>query len=391
MTHRQRAVCLAFPLVAALVAAHVGAAPPAGAVAPAPVAPVAPPQPAPTIPNAIKLSGALAPNDLQTIQKFITDQVQAIGGKDPAAQKVGRDALGAEVRGEQITAQYKDAYTRMLADAMLGANGPLAQGDLRAKINAAIAVARVAESAATLRLEPVIQKLLAEKGPGADAVVLWGMKAVRPMVLNAIKLVGGGGNPQLMNIPLLGSVAQTVAAHPTGPIAQEAYDTLILPDEMVKPFAGVNAAKLIPELLRVLEVRAGQFKNGMPDDPEVDLVAVRFLTRDAVWNPLLSPALQQQAGQVFLSLLAGVRAQAAGGQNLELLTRVGRGIGLALNVLSRVTGADKLEKATVNVTHLPTIATARDLTAAIDQIGPALKTVKGLENIKLAVVPPPAP
>ena len=111
-----------------------------------------------------------------------------MGGKVPAAQNDARDALiGAVVGGEpSASAQFADAYTQALNDALM----PLADDpSMPTRLNMAIVVGRIAERTQSLRLKPVVIKLLGDK---CDPVVLWAVKATKALLPAQLKTAGGG-------------------------------------------------------------------------------------------------------------------------------------------------------------------------------------------------------
>ena len=128
------------------------------------------------------------------ISGFIKTQTEKLGGKVPAAQNDARDALiGAVVSGEPSpSAKFADAYTRALNDALI----PLADDpSMPTRLNMAIVVGRIAEHAQSLRLKPVVVKLLGDK---CDPVVLWAVKATKALLPAQLRLRAAGDDPLLV-------------------------------------------------------------------------------------------------------------------------------------------------------------------------------------------------
>ena len=117
------------------------------------------PAPAAAMPAAVKTAAVTSPADEAQIRKFIVDHVIALNAPEPTAVPKSRDALIGEAGGGGATPAYQAKYAEVLNAEILkflaNVNVP------RARLNAAIVVARVADIVKNTKLEKAVLELLA--------------------------------------------------------------------------------------------------------------------------------------------------------------------------------------------------------------------------------------
>jgi hypothetical protein len=201
------------------------------------------------IPTSVCL--AATPSSPPSAPSPLAASVTALQSWSPAAQQAARQQL---IRlGESKTAPA--TYPASLAEALLPV---LQSGTTRAKLNAAVALERVAAKTPSPALAPAASALLADK---AEAVTLWGIKTARHLIAEGGSSAG----------TLAAQVAAAVKAHPdSGPIAEEAYAAL-LPELAPQP-------AVLQSLLETLESRTAlYFKGAIPPSPSAEQAVPAYL------------------------------------------------------------------------------------------------------------------
>jgi hypothetical protein len=155
---------------------------------------------------------AFTDQEQKTIDAYVAGQVERLAGTDASAQSTARDNLVAASNGSPA---FADAYAKSINDALT----PVVKGnDFRAKLNAAVAAARIADKTNSPRLHDIAMVMLADKNPG---IVLWGAKAAKAVVPAMFAAQGAAASGDLIK-----AVAQAALTSHSGPIAAEAYQTL---------------------------------------------------------------------------------------------------------------------------------------------------------------------
>jgi len=318
-----------------------------------------------------------APNpDNAAIQRYVDAAAKNLATEDPEKQAQGRESLasGAAVADGQASPTFLDAYAGAVAKALT----PLAgHDDMRVRLNAAIANARVAERAGNLRLQDVTVRFVSDK---TSAVALWGVKAARAMLPLAL---GAGGNN-----PIPGALVQAVKKFLFGPIVTEVYDALSLNVANAKPPANVIKGA-IPVMLQVLRTRVDSYSGGVPPDPVVDNVASEFFSFNTVWQQM-SAAQRTEAVQAMTDLVnyVGQYAQIMEGEERNALIPVFRRTGAALQVIGDAVKSTPLVNAAKDVTK---VSSGMDGTEIVQKTGAlgvavrqAFKDLKPSPQLQLA-------
>jgi hypothetical protein len=167
---------------------------------------------------------------------WVTATISTLNSGSPSEQQVARKQLIQAVEMKGAPSGYPATFAAAILPVLQG-------GNARAKLNAAIALERIANKTASPSLLPAIEALLDDR---CDAIALWGIKSARP-------LIAAGGAPASA---LAGKVAATVKAHlGCGSIAEEAYAALL--QDSIQP------ADVDP-LLATLQARTAAYGMGAP-------------------------------------------------------------------------------------------------------------------------------
>jgi hypothetical protein len=349
------------------------------------------------IPATVKTASEIGANRA-ALEQSITTQVQAMLAPNAPAdvQTKARQVLEneAKVNGQPTASPaYLDAYAQILSTQLIAQLKALpTPPSPRAKLNAAIAVANVAQLADNVQLKDAAMVFIQDKN---EAVVLWGIKAAKWIIPAQLRAFGQKDES------LIKLIIPAVQAHSTGIVAgaivSEAYDALTLNVSDPTLFAKVKADALptmIQYVLKLLQTRVVMYQKGVPPAPRADAVGTRFLADPKVW-PLLNAATKVEAMQSFTDLigLASKQAQAANpGDRKELAITIQRA-SAAVSIIVPTNIADEI----VGAARLQDQATAAQIATAADSVLVAVRGNKGFEALKdppavvgNAPAPPPA-
>ena len=314
-----------------------------------------------SIPPQVKQAASIDQGSRQAIELAIAQQVKNLSSQDPAAQRAARDALVGEVRlptGEP-SAAFQAAYAEALGNAIskLPKDTPAV-----GLLNAAIAVARVAEATKSPKLEAVIVWMLGPDQP--EAVKLWGLKAARWVIPELARL-------KVPNNKLLPLIVPTVKANPSGAMTAEGYQAL----------QQVNDPAVIDQLLQLIELRATLYQGpAAPEDPNIDYDPFAFLSVKQ-WGTLSQPQKVRAAQAICHLLVLGARhGDAAAPQTVEQeqLQSLVQQLGKVLQAIALQMGNQPLQNAGANASR----ATAGQMTGAVKDVCPAIKQIKGFESVQ---------
>lgn len=236
----------------------------------------------------IKAKEALAEPDRAAIQNVVKAQADILLNEKatPAELKVAREKLVDGVKldpnnpSRTASVAYRDEYANQINKAFVGTlKGNLS---LRTRLNIAVLVGQVGAIAQNARLEPTITLLLQDP---ADPVVMWAMRGASGVV-PALSMINVNQAK-----PLVAAIKAAVAKHPRGAIFAEAYKALLVNEPTV----------IIPTLLDLLRARIDTIRRAMPDEPQAENDAVRFLVMD-VWSK--APQQNNDIIQVVADLMS---------------------------------------------------------------------------------------
>jgi len=257
------------------------------------------------------------------IEAYIAQALFDLKSPDPAKQQSGRDAIvnfaGASAQPPVPSPAFLSAYSRTLNRQLPAITKAT---DMRSRLNAAVATARIAEKIDNDELVGTITELLKDQN---EAVAIWALKAAKfvvPRSANGAKLIK--------------PIVDTAKRFPgSTTMAYQALSNSPTP----------NAA-IIDAIHSLMDVRIASYANDIPADPLAELVGMNTIV-DTKWWGAQTPAQQQKTLQLLVNLVS-VAGQRMGGavsnENREsmasLIRLVARGIG-AIGIKS---GKDPLAK-----------------------------------------------
>ena len=254
------------------------------------------------LPSTVRSAATITDENRSTIASFQKAQIAKLTGNTIKARNDGRDALVNAVVGGEPGPQlaFIDAYAEALNDALM----PLTDDQsMLTRLNVAIVVGRVAERTGSLRLKPIVIKLLADK---ADPVVLWGAKAAGPLIRAQMRVKVSPDDK------LLTGLVSAIQDNLSGPVAQAGYEALRL--NLPQDRDSLSDAMLqatIPYMQKLLTARTAIYQDVFPDVPVSDTLATTFLVDSKVWKAQ-SPEQRLTTVQLIVDILAlGSRRAAA--------------------------------------------------------------------------------
>jgi hypothetical protein len=361
-----------------------GAAAPPAAAPPKPAAPAAPATtfvPSPPAPVTIPPAAYTSPqSNVAAITAFVTPNVaNLLNDQDPGGQTKSRDNLIAATlqAGAPASPGFLFEYGRALNGAfvpVLTSKAGAPQLSLRGRLNVGIVVARVAAAAENITLAPSATLLVNDP---AEPVILWGLKAAKPLIPQLLKMKGAGGPP-----PLVAAIAPAVLNHPSAVLVQEAYMALDLPD----PAA-------MSELVKIWGNRLAQYPGKEPpEDPSVDGYPISTIATREMWKSVLNnPKEQARAMQLVAdqtSLAAQWADKIATGEKHDQLVRLVQRCAAACQVVGQTVN----DKGLVDASQ-PLVTLKLDGVGGVGNVGqmvpPATNLVTAIQAAFPTVKPPP--
>jgi hypothetical protein len=342
--------------------------------------PAAPPAAPAAVPtgnlDAYKTAPSAAP-----ITAWVNGHVAAMSSGASAAAS-SREAIIAEVAPGRVAPG--PSFLATFAGALDAAVVPALQNtkSYEARLNAAIAVTRVANAEGGASLANSTIALLNDESP---FVVLWGMKASQPVLAAMLR------NPAANSKGLLDAILGAVTKQGNGPIGgaivAEAYEALCIdyqnPDARKRP-SSAALAKVIAPMQDLLKNRVDQYKTGIPPEPLADQRGTAFLAFGAVWE-LHKPAEKLTSMQRMSDLvgLAAQQVQNASPGDKDSLAQL---IKLVASAIAVVPESKTVQDKIIPATKITAATPAPQILAAVQPIAGALETVKEFANL----TPPPA-
>lgn len=237
------------------------------------------------------------------VDSFVKDAVTKIESTDAASQKAGRDTLTDAANNANASDVFLDVLASSL-NAQLLATKLADNKDLRSRLNAAIAVSRVAAKASAktpnTKLEPITEKLIADK---SQPVNLWGIKAAES-ILPAM-LITHQDVKHLAQL-IIESVKDHSDCAECGTTVEEAYHALTLSDAKGVPPEAVKGFVQYP--MQLLAWRVSMYQTLIPPSPAADTEATSFFVKDVAWSAM-DAAQRAQALKLMEDLLEGIDKQ----------------------------------------------------------------------------------
>ena len=302
------------------------------------------------------------------VDAFVKDAVIKIESTDPAAQKAGRDTLTDAANN----ANASDVFLDVLASSL---NGELLatklsdNKDLRSRLNAAIAVSRVAAKASAktpnTKLEPITEKLIADK---SQPVSLWGIKAAESILPSMLM-----GHQDVKHFAQL--IIDAVKDHSDcaecGTTVEEAYHALTLNGAM-KGIPSDALKTFVQYPMQLLASRVSMYETLIPPSPAADTEATSFFVLGA-W-PAMDSAQRAQAMKLMEDLLEGIAKQIpqAGDNKLQLADAI-KSIGQAIQVTGQSLSSADLKNVGQKIASMGNDPSPDELTSRIEAFKNAVR------------------
>lgn len=319
------------------------------------------------LPSSIRSALTISDETRNGIIAFQKAQVAKLTGSTVKAKDEGRESLvNAVVGGEPgPSPQFLDAYAQALNDTLM----PLTDDQsMMVRMNAAIVVGKVAERTQSLRLKPIVTKILADK---SDPVVLWGAKAARPLIIAQLRIQAAGD-------ALVSGLVAAINDNLSGPVTLAAYEALRL--NLTQDRTSITDAMLqvtIPHVQKLLAARLALYQSGIPDVPINDTLATSFLVDAQVWKAQ-SPELRLATVQLIAEMLTGASRRAAAlatkedQRDREEVVQALKLVGSAVQVIANAGGKTTLAAAAGGVMKLDASNDGQAITQACDALVAAL-------------------
>ena len=347
---------------------------------------------APPIADSVKQAALLNQGQIKQIRDSVAAVAKNLNDStDPAIQDADRDWLVAgasDAAKAPGSANFLDAYTQAVNDQLLSiVTGPNA--NLRAKIEAGVAAAKIGQVAQNTRLVPLATALLKDSSP---AVVLAGMKATAATLTPIFfqrQVVEADG--ELLDAMLV-AVARNAKPPLGGRIVEEAYNALR------QPVLGTNRPKglpnitfLVPLVMKLEEQRLPLYANDIPPSPQADSQGVVILFTQELWlgNAVgaggLTAAQQKEALEMAASLIdaSAKSASSSAAQDksqlndlIEALRTDGRELQIFANPNNGVNPDAALDTAAGRLAGLAPSSSIQTLTAGVSDCVTALRAME---------------
>jgi hypothetical protein len=303
------------------------------------------------------------------VDSFVKDAVTKIESTDPAAQKAGRDTLTDAANNANASDIFLDVLASSLNGQLLATK--LADNkDLRSRLNAAIAVSRVAAKASAktpnTKLEPIIEKLISDK---SQPVNLWGIKAAES-ILPALLMT----HQDVKHLAQL--IIESVKDHSDcaecGTTVEEAYHALTLngstkgiPRDAIKGF--------VQYPMQLLAWRVSMYQTLIPPSPSADTEATSFFVADVAWSAM-DTAQRAQALKLMEDLLEGIDKQIPqAGDNKGQLADAIKYTGQAIQVSGELLSSTDLKNAGQKIASMGNDPSPDELTNRIETLKNAVR------------------
>jgi len=303
---------------------------------------------------------------------FVSEQFAILRSGTATEQQKARDELISKVRGD--FAMMRDAYAQAVNAEALRLLKDTTQ--IRPRLCAAIVVARVSESTGSPRLQESAIALLNDP---SEVLQIWGMRAARGLLPTLIRTNS--------HAAVLERMLAVVKQNPSRPLMEEAFAALMPTVEL--PADRAIVAAVVDPLLTLIDMRVEAYRNTAPDDPANDDKPFHFLTRQGIWNQILTPTQQKRVLAAVAQILpkaANYSDEAPAIQKEQFRTtfrNISGGVWVAADQMKwqgLATAAkqafDRAENPTVKLTELwpPVIQEIRKLPGYADIAAPALGT-----------------
>lgn len=320
-----------------------------------------------SIPSSLKVASSLDAGGSGQIEAFVKDRVAKLADKTPDVVSKARTDLieAARAGAADLSAAYAAKYAEVLnaeVCALLDNSK-----DIRTRLNAAVAAARVAEAAHNTKLEAAALKLLDQSQVELRILGVRTAKSVLP------ELISAGSHQRLLQ-KMMAVVQQSKG----GAMAEDAYEGMT-PKNADGKILGV----LFDPMMALVQARIELYRTGAPEDPERELIPFAFLMQRGIWNSTLSAQQRLIVWQATWNLLAlsARKADEPGSKLRDQVAQPVQKILESLFVASSLMSEKPLAAAAIKAKRdleNPNIK----MTDAVKPIGDEIRKVKGFEGVK---------
>ncbi|MDB5328571.1 MAG: hypothetical protein JWM57_4140 [Phycisphaerales bacterium] len=330
------------------------------------------------LPTAVR-TAASSDADKPNIETYVKNQIAKISSGTGAG--VARDELARQPEPTTTvipSASFQSAY----AQAVITDITPLlADSDVNKRLNAAIVIYRVANASKANQFAPLAQKLMDDASP---AVAIWGVKAAGSL-LPSILSVKFNRDKQTLTKAIVASAKKHTEA---GPLVQDAYNALFLPDQ-TPPLPKDAYGPAIDAMNELMAARLDQYAKGLPASPQADRIPPIFFVRGGVTSAM-TPAQQMTTLQHMLDLLslAAQRTATLGGdqrdQTIQLVKSIAGAMRVTLDASKQGVAAVKFEPLSKLRDPIQTPAVVKQVAEALNATSavPAFKALKDAPQIE---------
>lgn len=307
--------------------------------------------------------------DKAAIETYVKGQIAKIAsgqGAGPARDELARQPESTPT--VIASASFQSVYSQAIINDIASL---LNEKDINKRLNAAIVIYRVANATKAAQFAPLAEKVMQDASP---AVALWGVKtggALLPGTLN----VAFNRNKQT----LTKAIVAAAKAHPqAGPLLQDAYNALYLPDQN-PPLPKDAYPPVIDAINELLSFRKDLYVKGIPSSPQAERLPPVFFVRSAVTSAMSAAQTLTTTQNLMdlLSLAAQHTATLSGDQRQPI-------IGLVTNIASTMKVTLDGQKSPVAAKFDP-ISKLRDpikTDQVVQQISDALNALRALPAYK---------
>ncbi len=337
---------------------------------------VAAAQSAPNIPTAALTAANVQPH-LPVIQEYVRYHVERLTSKNHDEQTASREALinaVLPVGNTQPGPAYLDAYARTLNEALTKLPEDIS---IRARLNAAIVTARVADAANNYHLANAVIRFINDE---SIPVALWGVKASEYVLPQELS------NPLYANEPkVLRAIQQVLEGNPPGPIVDEAYESLRL---RIIDRPGDLQPRMIEAVLPVIqdtfESRVQRMIQEPVETPMTEARATFFLTNPRVW-PVQTAQQKLRTAQLINNLMH-IAAQRIANNSKEFpaLVPLIQETAKSLVVVGQNEGNQAIQNAARNLSQIGDNTDPAEIVKLVQAVQQALQTAPTFSQLEPA-------
>jgi hypothetical protein len=307
--------------------------------------------------------------DKAAIETYVKGQIAKIASGQGAGQ--ARDELARQPEATPAvtpSASFQSVYGQAVINDIVPL---LSDKNVNKRLNAAIVVYRVANATKAAQFAPLAEKVMQD---ASSAVAIWGVKSGGVLLPGTLG-VAFNRNKQTLTKAI---VAAAKAHAEAGPLIQDAYNALSLPDQN-PPLPKEAYPPVIDAINELMSFRKELYVKGIPSTPQAEGALPVFFVRGAVTGAM-TPAQNLAVTQNLMDLLSlsAQHTASAGGEQRQAM----------IGLMTRIAGAMKV---TLDAKKLPAAAKFDPISRLRDpiksdqvlqQISDALNALRALPEYK---------